>query len=174
MSIIVVMGVAGAGKTTIGQLLAVQLRCAFLDADSLHTPANIEKMTHGVPLTDDDREPWLETIHARLVESFQRSESLVVACSALKQRYRETLAGGVAITWVYLKGSEEIIRVRLQVRQHHYMTAEMLASQFADLEEPTDAIVVDIAVTPDIAVRQILSALAPTEAAKRCEPQLCP
>ena len=174
MSIIVVMGVAGAGKTTIGQLLAVQLHCAFLDADFLHSPANIEKMTHGVPLTDDDRAPWLETIHARIADSFQRNESLVVACSALKQRYRETLARGVAIVWVYLKGSEELIRARLQLRQHHYMTAQMLASQFADLEEPTDAIVVDIAVTPDVAVRQIVSALALTEAAKRREPQLCP
>src|SRR5438067_5365897 len=163
------MGVAGAGKTTIGQLLAVQLHCAFLDADFLHSPANIEKMTHGVPLTDDDRAPWLETIHARIADSFQRNESLVVACSALKQRYRETLAHGVAIIWVYLKGSEELIRARLQLRQHHYMTAQMLASQFADLEEPTDAIVIDIAVTPDVAVRQIVSALALTEAAKRRE-----
>src|SRR5438045_8374384 len=102
------MGVAGAGKTTVGQLLAVQLRCAFLDADSLHSPANIEKMTHGVPLTDDDRAPWLDAIHVRIVDSFQRNESLVVACSALKQRYRETLARGVAITCVYLKRSEEI------------------------------------------------------------------
>jgi gluconokinase len=174
VSIVVVMGVAGAGKTTIGQLLAVQLHCAFLDADFLHSPANIDKMTHGVPLTDGDRAPWLETIHARIADSFQRNESLVVACSALKQRYRETLAHGVAIIWVYLKGSEELIRARLQLRQHHYMTAQMLASQFADLEEPTNAIVVDSAVTPDVAVRQIVSALALTEAANRTEPQLCP
>ena len=159
--IIVVMGVAGAGKSSIGQLLASELRCEFLDGDGLHPPANIHKMTVGIPLTDADRSSWLAAIHARIVESFERGRNLVVACSALKRRYRETLANGVSITWVYLKGSEEVIRARLLERQHHFMKAEMLASQFADLEEPTDAIVIDVEMPPSVAAREVLGALFP-------------
>jgi gluconokinase len=162
--IIFVMGVAGAGKSTVGQLLAAELRSEFLDGDSLHPPTNIQKMTMGIPLTDADRAPWLAAIHARIVESFQRGQGLVVACSALKKRYRDTLADGVAITWVYLKGSEEVIRARLLERQHHFFKAQMLASQFADLEEPADAIVIDVEIAPSVAVRQIVDALFPTRA----------
>jgi gluconokinase len=162
--IIVVMGVAGAGKSTVGQMLAAELRADFLDGDSLHPPANIQKMTMGIPLTDADRAPWLAAIHSRIVESFERGQSLVVACSALKQRYRETLADGVSITWVYLKGSEEVIRARLPERQHHFFKAQMLASQFADLEEPADAIVIDVEIAPSVAVRQIVGALFPAQA----------
>jgi gluconokinase len=160
--IIVIMGVAGSGKSTVGQLLARELQRRFLDGDSLHPPENVEKMTNGIPLTDADRAPWLAAIHARIVESFQRGEQLVVACSALKQRYRDNLNSGVAIKWVYLKGSDALIRERLQRREHHFMNAQMLASQFADLEEPASAIVIDIAVQPEIAVRQIVSALPAT------------
>ncbi len=159
--IIVIMGVAGAGKSTVGQLLATELRCEFLDGDSLHPPANIEKMTHGIPLTDADRAPWLAAIHARIVESFRRGEHLVVACSALKQQYRDILEDGVKVTWVYLKGSAEVIRKRLRHRQHHFMKAQMLASQFADLEEPAAAIVIDVAVEPIAAVGQIINVVSP-------------
>ncbi len=158
-TIIGVMVVAGAGKSTIGQLLASELRCEFLDGDSLHPAPNIQKMTMGIPLTDADRAPWLAAIHARIIESFEHGRNLVVACSALKQRYRETLADGVSITWVYLKGSEEVIRARLLERKHHFFKAQMLASQFGDLEEPADAIVIDVAVPPAVAVQQIVSAL---------------
>ncbi len=157
--IVVIMGVAGSGKSTVGQPLATELHFRFLDGDSLHPPANIEKMAHGMPLTDADRGPWLAAVHARIVESFQRGEHLVVACSALKRRYRDTLDSGVTVTWVYLKGSYALIGERLQRRQHHFMKAQMLASQFADLEEPADAIVIDVAVEPAVAVRQIVSAL---------------
>jgi len=163
-TIIVVEGVAGSGKTTTGQLLAAQLGYPFLEGDSLHPVTNIEKMTRGAPLTDDDRAPWLAAIHACIVESYRLHKGLVVACSALKQSYRKLLADGVAITWVYLKGSEELIRARLQRRQHHFFKAQMLASQLADLEEPTDAMVIDITVTPEAAVRQIVSALTLTQA----------
>ena len=112
--IVVIMGVAGCGKSTVGELLASELHFRFLDGDSLHPPANIEKMTHGIPLTDADRAPWLAAVHSQIVESFQRGERLVIACSALKQRYRDTLEGGVTITWVYLKGSYALICERLQ------------------------------------------------------------
>ncbi len=162
--IIVLLGVAGAGKSTIGQLLASELRCEFLEGDSLHPAANIQKMTMGVPLTDADRAPWLAAIHAGIIESFERARNLIVACSALKQRYRDILAEGVSVTWVYLKGSEEVIRARLLERQHHFFKAQMLASQFADLEEPADAIVIDVEVAPSVAVRQILDSLFPARA----------
>jgi gluconokinase len=157
--IVVIMGVAGSGKTTVGELLASKLHFRFLDGDSLHPPGNIEKMTHDIPLTDADRAPWLAAVHSQIVESFRHGEHLVIACSALKQRYRDTLEGGVTITWVYLKGSYALIREHLQHRQHHFMKPEMLASQFADLEEPADAIVIEVAAEPAVAVSQIVSAL---------------
>jgi gluconokinase len=155
--IICVMGVAGSGKSTVGSLLASELHCDFLDADTLHSPANIQKMTHGIPLTDADRAPWLAAVHARIVHSVHRREALVVACSALKLKYRDTIGNGLPVVWVYLKGSKDVIRERLLHRKHHFMKAEMLACQFADLEEPANAVVVDIAVNPLAAVRQILN-----------------
>jgi gluconokinase len=157
--IIVIMGVSGSGKTTVGELLAIELRYKFICGDAMHPPRNIEKMTQGIPLTDADRAPWLAAIHGRIVESLQRGEDLVVGCSALKQRYRDTLNNGVAITWVYLKGSQELIGERLRQRKHHFMKPQMLASQFADLEEPADAIVVDVAAEPSVIVGQIVNAL---------------
>jgi gluconokinase len=157
--IIVIMGVAGSGKSTVGESLATELHYKFLDGDSLHPPRNIEKMRHDIPLTDADRAPWLAAIHGCIVESLQRAEDLVVACSALKQRYRDALNSGVVITWVYLKGSKELIGERLRQRRHHFMKPEMLASQFAVLEEPADAIVVDVAMEPSVIVGQIVKAL---------------
>ena len=163
---IVIMGVAGSGKTTIGQMLAKELHFEFLCGDLLHPPQNIEKMTQGIPLTDADRAPWLAAIHGRIVDSLQRGEDLVVGCSALKHRYRDTVNNGVTITWVYLKGSEELIRERLQLRKHHFMKPGMLASQFTDLEEPSDAIVVDIAAEQSVIVGQIVDALPAQAKAK--------
>ena len=135
--IIVIIGVSGSGKTTIGTMLADAMNCPFLDGDSLHSEENIYKMGHGIPLTDVDRAPWLAAIHAHILDSFEHGQNLVVECSALKQRYRTVLAEGVPIIWVYLKGSIELIRARLTHRSSHFMKADMLASQFDALEEPS-------------------------------------
>ncbi len=157
--IVVVIGVAGSGKTTVGTKLAGALQCPFLEGDALHSTANIEKMSHGIPLTDADRAPWLSAIHARMLDVFRRGQSLVVGCSALKQSYRTVLAEGLPITWVYLKGSAQLIRSRLQHRTSHFMKADMLASQFDAMEEPSHAIVVDISQPPDAIVQQIVAEL---------------
>ena len=157
--IIVVMGVSGSGKTTIGKMLADAIRCSFLEGDSLHSKENIEKMSHGIPLTDSDRAPWLTAIRTHILRFFKRGESLVVACSALEHQYREFLAKGVPITWVYLKGSAELIRARMKHRLSHFMKADMLSSQFDALEEPSDAIVVDISPPPSAIVAQVLAQL---------------
>src|SRR5579864_1706069 len=158
-TIVVVMGVAGSGKTTIGVMLAEALKCPFLEGDALHPPANIEKMSHGIPLTDADRAPWLAAIHARILAAQEQGQCLVAACSALKQEYRDFLDRGTHIIWVYLKGSPELIAARIAHRSEHYMKAGMLPSQFADLEEPGDALVVDITPPPQTIVQQLLPAL---------------
>jgi gluconokinase len=157
--IIVVMGVAGSGKTTVGTMLADAMKCPFLEGDALHSPGNVDKMSHGIPLTDADRAPWLAAIHARVREVFERGQNLVVTCSALKEQYRRVLAEGVSITWVYLKGSFELIRSRVKHRPSHFMKADMLASQFAALEEPSDAIVGDVSAAPSAIVQQIMRQL---------------
>ena len=157
--IVVLMGVAGSGKTTIGEMLAEAIPCPFLEGDSLHSRANVEKMSHGNPLTDADRAPWLAAIHARMVDVYSRGHSIVVACSALKQSYRTVLANGLPLTWVYLKGSPELVRSRISHRASHFMKADMLASQFEALEEPSDALVVEVSASRDAIVERILSAL---------------
>jgi gluconokinase len=171
--IIVIMGVSGSGKTTIGTVLADALRCSFLEGDSLHSKQNIEKMSHGIPLNDCDRAPWLAAIHARLLDFFKRGESVVLACSALEQQYREVLADRVPITWVYLKGSKELIGSRMKHRLEHFMKANMLDSQFEALEEPSDAIVIDISLPPPAVVAQILARLrqSPSTLQKDVGPQ---
>lgn len=158
-TLVVVMGVSGSGKTTVGTMLADAMHCAFLEGDSLHSAANVEKMSHGIPLTDADRAPWLAAIHVRLLDAFTRGNCLVVGCSALKQSYRRVLAEGIPIAWVYLKGSAALIRSRLQHRTGHYMKADMLASQFEALEEPSDALIVDVSQSPAAIVEQILTEL---------------
>ena len=157
--VVVLMGVAGSGKTTVGAMLAEALRCSFLEGDALHPPANIEKMSRGIPLNDADRAPWLTAIRARILQAEQRGQCLVVACSALKQQYRDFLSRGAAIIWVYLKGSQELIAARLRHRSEHYMKPGMLPSQFADLEEPSDALVVDISLAPAAILQQLLPQL---------------
>ena len=135
------MGVSGCGKSTVGQLLAARLGCQFLDADEFHPPENVAKMAAGTPLTDADRQPWLELLNAKL----RGLESAVLACSALKESYRQILSRGLSgCRFVHLCGSTDLIRARLEKRRHRYMPASLLESQFAALEPPLDAIEVDI------------------------------
>jgi gluconokinase len=160
---VIVMGVCGCGKTTVGRALARELGCEFLDADDFHPAANVSKMANGTALTDDDRWPWLDAIVAAMHEHAARRRGAVIACSALKEAYRERLRrGGSArdeVRIVYLKGEAEVIASRLASRSGHFMPAALLASQFAALEEPGDAIVVDIRQPADEQVRQVVAAL---------------
>jgi gluconokinase len=157
--IVVVMGVAGSGKTTIGRMLAQSMDCPFLEGDSLHSDANVAKMSRGLPLTDADRGPWLAAVHAQMRDAFERREDLVVACSALKQAYRALLAGGIPVRWVHLEGAAEMLRARLERRTGHFMKASMLASQIDALEHPADAIVIDASQQPSAIVGEILARL---------------
>lgn len=142
--IALVMGVCGCGKTTVGEALASKLRWRFIDADDLHPPANVAKMASGVPLDDDDRWPWYDRVVAEMRRVSRAGQSAVVACSALKKAYRDRLAAGGDVRIVYLKGDAATIEQRLKHRSGHFMPAALLPSQFATLEEPQAAIVVDI------------------------------
>jgi gluconokinase len=154
---LLVMGVAGCGKTTIGKALAARLGWDFFDADEFHPSANVAKMAAGIPLDDEDRAPWLAALHGLLAGTLQAGRHPVLACSALKRRYRETLlAGNEGIRVVYLRGSYDLILARLNTRTEHYMKPGMLRSQFEALEEPQDALVVDITPTAEEIVGNIL------------------
>ena len=152
------MGPAGSGKTTVGKLLAAQLFWEFADGDDFHPPANIEKMSRGVPLTDEDRLPWLISIRDTMRQWQMQGKNAVIACSALKRSYRDLLAIGPNsknIKLVYLKGTYDLLLERLHSRKGHYMKEQMLTSQLADLEEPTDALTIDIAKSPEEIVSEI-------------------
>jgi gluconokinase len=142
--VVVLMGVTGSGKTTVGRALAQSLGWAFYDADDYHPPANVAKMASGVPLTDNDRWPWLDRIVDMLGRVQANGSHAVLACSALKQTYRDRIARPGDVNFVYLKGDLATIEARLAARRHKYMPASLLPSQFATLEEPADALVVDI------------------------------
>lgn len=158
--IIVLMGVSGSGKTTVGRLLARQLGWNYYEADDYHSAASVEKMRGGVPLDDEDRRPWLEALRELISECLERDESAVLACSALKESYREFLLVDERAVLVYLKGDYEIIQRRLAGRRGHYMNPNLLGSQFDTLEEPADAHAqVDVASGPDEIVKEIRSRL---------------
>lgn len=152
------MGVSGCGKTTIGGQLAERLGWNFYDADNFHPVANVEKMASGVPLNDDDRRPWLLALHDLITNSLAENKPGVLACSALKESYREILlANNEHVQIVYLKGSFDLILSRMQARSEHYMKPEMLQSQFDTLEEPAGAMTVLISLSVDEIVTMILA-----------------
>jgi gluconokinase len=154
-----VMGVTGAGKTTIGVLLAQRLGWDFVDADRFHSPANVEKMRQGIALNDADRAPWLRSLHQAIEGWVGERKNVVLACSALKRSYRDELWIAGETKFVYLKGSYDLICQRLRQRHGHFASETILAGQFADLEEPDDAITVDIDHPETEIVREIIREL---------------
>jgi carbohydrate kinase (thermoresistant glucokinase family) len=156
---ILIMGVTGSGKTTVGTLLAADLGWPYLDADNLHSPANIRKMALGIALTDDDREPWLGLLSAKVAEAHARGEHGIVACSALKEAYRASLLSAAPTTLVYLKATPDLIRARLANRPDHFMPASLIDSQFRDLEEPGVGITISADRLPGEIVKRIRAEL---------------
>jgi gluconokinase len=157
---LIVMGVSGSGKTTVGKALAEHLRWDFYDADNFHPPENVAKMANGIPLDDSDRAPWLAALHDLISDSLILNRPGVLACSALKERYRRQLfQGNEKVQFVYLKGTYDLIWARMKTRTNHFMKAQMLHSQFDALEEPSDALTVDIALSVedilDLVMKQI-------------------
>ena len=158
--IILVMGVSGSGKTTIGKQLADSLQWEFSDGDSFHSPENVEKMRRGIPLTEVDRQPWLQAMQRAIAQWLQADKNVVLACSALKESYRQLLiVDKTRIKLVYLKGSYQLIQKRLQERKNHYMSEKLLNSQFDVLEEPADAIDIDITAPTPVIIQTIKTAL---------------
>jgi gluconokinase len=165
--IVVVIGVSGAGKTTVGSALATALGWEFLDADEFHPPENVAKMAAAIPLTDADRWPWLDRLNRELKSRESRGASAVLACSALKGAYRSRLMkdmGGARL--VHLRGSIEFIRARMATRKHKYMPAALLESQFDTLEPPKDALEIDAGLSVAEAVERIRAALATKDPAR--------
>jgi gluconokinase len=159
--VVIVMGVSGSGKTTVGSALAAALSWRFVDADQLHAPESVAKMARGEPLTDADRWPWLDRLRAIIVAALAADEPLVVACSALKAAYRARLTGGDAqrVRFVHLTATPEVLRARLAGRAGHFMKQGMLASQLATLEPPADALSLDAARPVDALVAEITRSL---------------
>ena len=157
--ILIAMGVSGAGKSLIGEMLAERLSCSYTDGDAFHSAANKEKMHHGIPLTDEDRWPWLRTIRAAIEEKQRAGETAVFTCSSLKRSYRDVLRGtDTDVRFVYLKGLFEVLQERLKSRTGHFFDPSLLKSQLDTLEEPgpDEAIEVSIELTPEQIVDQVM------------------
>ncbi|MFQ5657595.1 MAG: gluconokinase, partial [Candidatus Methylomirabilales bacterium] len=151
--VVILMGVSGSGKTTTGQLLAKDLNWRFYEGDDFHPKANVDKLSRGIPLTDEDRASWLAALHHLIQDLITDKQSAVISCSALKQTYRDRLAVNRSeVAFVYLKGSYDLTHERLLSRTDHFMKAELLTSQFDTLEEPKGVLTIDIAQEPDVIV----------------------
>jgi len=158
----IVMGVSGCGKSSVGKALAEHLGWDFYDADDFHPPENVAKMANGIPLDDSDRAPWLASLHDMISSSLKADKPGILACSALKERYRQQLTdGNDGVRIVYLKGSYDMIWSRMETRTDHYMKPHMLKSQFDALEEPINALTIDISLSLDDIVQEIISTMSP-------------
>jgi gluconokinase len=158
---IILMGVSGSGKTSVGKVLAEHLKWDFYDADDFHPPENVAKMASGIPLDDSDRAPWLAALHDLISSSLKQNKSGVLACSALKERYRQQLMNGSdGVQLVYLKGSYDLIWSRMETRPDHYMKPQMLHSQFDALEEPSNALTVDISLSVEEIVQFVIKRIS--------------
>ena len=158
----IVMGVSGSGKTSVGRSLAEHLGWDFYDADDFHPPENVAKMANGIPLDDSDRAPWLASLHDLISSSLKEDRPGVLACSALKERYRQQLLeGNEGVQIIYLKGSYDLIWSRMEKRNDHYMKPHMLKSHFYALEEQANALVVDISMSVNDIVQKIFSSMSP-------------
>ena len=162
--VLILIGPMGCGKTTIGKMLAEKIGWSFYDGDDFHPLENVEKMRAGLPLTDEDRKTWLENLHGTIQCWLMEGRNAILACSALKQAYREAL--GVdqdTVKTVYLKGSYELLRKRIEDRKHPYMNKDLLRSQVEAMEEPKGGLTVDISETPEIAVEAIIKCMEPSQ-----------
>jgi gluconokinase len=163
---VIIFGVSGAGKTTVGELLARELGWHFYEADDFHPRANVEKMRSGVPLTDEDRWPWLDRLREQIERSIAASENAVLACSALKRAYRERLRASAEVKFVFLRGDYALIEEQLRQRRGHFMDPALLRSQFSDLEEPRpdeEALTIELGRTPQELVQEIKTKLRSTD-----------
>jgi gluconokinase len=163
---LIFMGVSGSGKTTVAKLFAKKAGAVFYEGDDFHLPSNVAKMRRGIPLTDNDRVHWLEALREVVVSSLEKNELAAITCSALKAKYREILqAGDARVRFVFLTGTYELIEERLKKRVGHFMPPDLLASQFAILEPPTDALTFSCERSPEEIVKELIQALEASEGA---------
>ena len=161
--IIVLIGPMGCGKTTVGEMLAERVGCSFADGDDFHPPENVDKMRQGIPLQDSDRQGWLTSLRRHIDEQIQTERNFVLACSALKQSYRDMLGiDQKQVISVYLKGSAELLKERITRRTHQYMNESLLKSQLQTMEEPDDGLIVSIDKTPEMICTEIITTLGIT------------
>jgi gluconokinase len=153
----IIMGVSGSGKSTVGKLLSDRTGWSFYDADNFHPAENIAKMSQNIPLTDSDRQPWLSQLQELIDRTIKSKDNAILACSALKSTYRDILQGNrQEIVWIYLRGSYQEIKTRIEQRQGHFLSANLLQNQFDTLEEPNNAIIFDIYLPPEVIVDRII------------------